>query len=536
MTKPTDPLGSSGVSQASSLRTLRDLPGPRGLPLVGNALDIKPRELHRLVRGWAETYGPLYVFRVATQPILTVADADIIQQLLRDRPERFRRWRKIAGIAADIGADGLFTAEGERWRRQRKFVMHALNASHVREFIPRFETVAARLRRRWWKAALRATPVDVLSDLMRLTVDVTSGLAFGKDINTLEEIREPIQVHLDKLFPAIARRQTALFPYWRYIELPRDRELTAAVREIGRFISELITQTSECLAANPELREKPANLAEALVAAQEKDDDGPTDGEIAANIMTLLLAGEDTTANTLAYMIHFLTQYPEIQKSVQEEVDEVFGVSDQPWQDPATPDRLRYIEAFANEAMRCKPVGGHLFLEPNEDVQIRDVLVPKGTPVLVLNGYVGLQEANFSRAGEFRPERWLEGANAQMSAHNTRAFMPFGAGPRFCPGRQLAMLQIKMVTAMLCRDFDVIRPEDAEPVDDIYNFTVGPTHFNAIMRPRRPVRPGVDIDFRQREQRTVSIAIHFPDRRMRERRKAPAGADQPEDAADRSRV
>lgn len=520
MSKSVPQMTDASTSGGKSLRSLRDLPGPRGLPLLGNALDIKPTELHHLVSRWADEFGPMYVFRVATQRILTIADAETIQQVLRDRPERFRRWRKIERIAADIRADGLFTAEGAEWRRQRKFVMHALNASHVREFIPRFETVAARLRRRWWKAALAGDSVDVLADLMRLTVDVTSGLAFGRDINTLEEKVEPIQRHLDKLFPAIARRQTALFPYWRYIELPQDREVTMAVKAVGRFIDELIAETRVRLAANRHLRDKPENLLEVLVAAQEKDDTGPTDEEIGANIMTLLLAGEDTTANTLAYMIHFLMEFPEVQKSVQQEVDEVFGVMEQPWQDPATPDRLRYVEAFANEAMRCKPVGGHLFFEPNEDVQIQDVLVPKGTPILVLNGYVGTREENFTRAGEFRPERWLqEGEGPDI--HNTKAFMPFGAGPRFCPGRQLAMLQIKMVTAMLCREFDVSRPKDAEPVRDIYNFTVGPTHFRAIMRPRRPVRFGIDIDFRETNRRMFSLPINFPDRRMRDRRKTP---------------
>ena len=360
---------------------------------------------------------------------------------------------------------------------------------------------------------------------MRLTVDVTSGLAFGRDINTLEEKVEPIQKHLDKMFPALARRQTALFPYWRYVELPRDREVSAAVKAVGKFIDELISETRARLVANPQLRDKPENLLEVLVAAQEKDDDGPTDEEIAGNIMTLLLAGEDTTANTLAYMIHFLMQYPDVQASVQQEVDDVFGVLDQPWQDPATPDRLRYVEAFANEAMRCKPVGGHLFFEPNEDVQIEDVSVPKGTPILVLNGHVGTQETNFSRADEFRPERWLQGEEEREGLHNTKAFMPFGAGPRFCPGRQLAMLQIKMVTAMLCRDFDVVRPEDAEPVNDIYNFTVGPTHFLASMRPRRPVRLGVDIDFRQANRRVFSLPIGFPDRRVADRRNTTATTD-----------
>jgi cytochrome P450 len=509
---------------ATALRSLNELPGPRGLPLLGNAFDLKPRELHRLLAGWADQYGPLFVFRVATTRILTVADAETIQQLLRDRPDRFRRWRKIEDIAIDIRADGLFTAEGEKWRRQRKFIMHALNAGHVREFIPRFEQVAGRLRRRWWRAALSGTSFDALADLMRLTVDVTSGLAFGRDINTLEEKKDPIQIHLDKMFPAIARRQTAIFPYWRYIQLPEDREVATAVKEVGKFIDSLIAETRARLAANPALRAQPRNLLEALVAAQEKDDEGPSDREIAANVMTMLLAGEDTTANTLAYMIHFLMEFPHVQSAVQEEVDRVFGMVEQPWQDPATADRLRYIEAFANEAMRCKPVGGHLFLEPNEDVQIRDVFVPRGTPILVLNGYVGTQEANFAQANEFRPERWLHAANDNAGAHNTKAFMPFGAGPRFCPGSKLAMLQIKMVTAMLCRDFEVTRPKDAQPLEDVYNFTVGPTNVQITLRPRRHIRGGIDIELRDGNRRTFVLPIVFAERRVADRRKQPAAS------------
>lgn len=515
---------SASNSQLTALRALDDLPGPRGLPLLGNALDIKPRELHRLIRAWADKFGPIFVFRIATRRILTLSNADTIQHLLRDRPDRFRRWRKIAEIANDIKADGLFTAEGEKWRRQRKFVMHALNASHVREFIPRLEQVAGRLRRRWWQAALSGTPVNVHADLMRLTVDVTSGLAFGRDINTLEEKLDPIQNHLDKLFPAIARRQTALFPYWRYVQLPADREVSDAVKAVGRIIVGLISDTRERLAADPVLRANPQNLLDVLVVAQEKDEDGPTNDEIAANIMTLLLAGEDTTANTISYMIHFLMEHAHVQSAVQEEVDRILGMIDQPWQNPTTPDKLRYIEAFANEAMRCKPVGGHLFLEPNEDVRIDDVLVPKGTPILALNGLVGMQEENFAQADEFRPERWLQGTNEYAGAHNTKAFMPFGAGPRFCPGRQLAMLQIKMVTALLCRDFEVSRPKDADSLQDIYNFTVGPAHVHAVLRPRRPVLRATDTQLRIGNRRSFLLPITFPERRVSDRRSQQASS------------
>ncbi len=510
-------------SGATRLRTLSDLPGPRDIPVLGNALDIDPDRLHQIVSGWAEEFGPLYVFRVATTRILTVADAQTIQQLLRDRPDRFSRWHRLADILADIEADGLFAAEGAKWRRQRIFLMHALNASHVREFIPRMEEVAGRLRRRWWREAMAGRSVDVYTDLMRLTVDVTSGLAFGKDINTLEEKADPIQVHLDKMFPAIARRQTALFPYWRYIQLPKDRDLTMSVKAVGEFIDGLITETRARLTSNPELVARPRNLLEVLVAAQEREDGGLSRDEIAANVMTLLLAGEDTTAITISYMIHFLMENAHVQAAVQEEVDRVLGMSDQPWQDPQTPDRLKYIEAVANEAMRCKPVGGHLFLEPNEDVQIGDVLVPKGTPILALSGQVGLQDENFSHANEFQPERWLrsdeETVQEQAAAHNTKAFMPFGAGPRFCPGRQLAMLQIKMVISMLCRDFVVARPKDAPVMEDIYHFTVGPNHVYTNFSPRRSVRGGIDIEFREQDRQTRVIPIDFPERRVAERRK-----------------
>jgi cytochrome P450 len=500
---------------AGALRALEDLPGPRSLPLLGNVLDITPKECHILWADWARGYGPLFVFRVGTTRILTVADAELIQQLLRERPERFRRWRKMEEIAREIQGNGLFTAEGARWRRERKFVMHALNSAHVREFIPRLEQVVGRLRRKWWRAALSGVPVDAHFDLMRFTVDVTTGLVFGRDLNTLEERVDPIQNHLDKLFPAIARRQTALFPYWRYVRLPRDRELDAAVAQVRTVLDRLIAEARSRMSAGS----KPCNFLEALVSAQEQGEPAFDDDEISNNLMTLLLAGEDTTANSLSYMMHFLMEHPEAQAALQAEVDELLGASDRPWQEAGTMERMRYAEAVANESMRLKPVGAHLFLEPNEDVAVGGVRVPRGTPVLVLNGHVGSLEDNFTRATEFRPERWLEDVERRGEVHNLKAFMPFGSGPRFCPGRQLAMLQIKMVLGMLCRDFELVKPPDAEPLRDMYNFTVGPVNVRALLRPRRAVRLGIDLDLRAGERRIHARPIAFANRRVGDRRK-----------------
>ncbi|MFN0317976.1 MAG: cytochrome P450 [Burkholderiales bacterium] len=503
---------------ARALLDLDDLPGPAGLPLLGNALQIEPKRLHRILSGWAEKFGPMFVFRVGQTRFLTVVDAQTIQQILRDRPDTFRRWSKIQKISDEIATDGLFSAEGSDWRRQRTLVMHALNTNHVRAFVPRLEEVVGRLRRRWWRSAVKGTAVDVTRDLMKFTVDVTTGLAFGKDLNTTEDQTDPIQKHLDQLFMALARRQTALFPYWRYIQLPADRKTKIAVKEVSQVISELIALARVRTAHSPELRAKPGNLLEAMVAAQETSAGAITDKEIASNVMTLLLAGEDTTANTLSWMIHFMMEHPSVQAGVQEEVDRLLASGEHSWADPAIADSLVYTDAVAKEAMRCKPVGGQLFLEANHDTEIGGVRVPKGTPVLALSGDVGLQEENFARASDFLPERWLERQERGATAHNTKAFMPFGAGPRFCPGRHLAMLQIKMVIAMLCRDFEFSRPANAPPVEDVYAIVVGPTSVLATLRPRRALRMGTDIELRLRDRRTAARPLVFPDRRVGQRR------------------
>ena len=488
---PTESIGSDTLGsdeRAASTRSRRllsldQLPGPRGLPFLGNALQLKSKQLHRVLSRWAERYGPVYVFRIANQPDWTIADADLIGEMLRDRPEGYRRWRKMEELGLEIGANGVFIAEGENWRRHRKLVMYALSAAHLKQFLGRLETVTGRLRRRWERAALKGEPIDVQHDLTRYTVDVTSSLAFGSDLNTLEEPGDAIQQHLEKVFPAIARRQTALFPYWRYWQLPADREVEVALAEVRKLVNQLIVKSREKLSVDPLLRAKPTNLIEALIVAQENETGALRDEEIFGNILTVLLAGEDTTANTIAWMIHFMVEHPEIQAPMHEEANQPDGIGEHS-QDSAAPDRLRYIEAVAYETLRHKWVAPMLLLEPNADTQVRDIHVPKGTAVFVLTGHVGMQDSNFTAASEFRPERWLHPSEADAASHNTRAFMPFGAGPRYCPGRHLAMLEIRMVLGMLARNFEVHRAPGTPAPDELYAFTMMPSDLVVTLRPR----------------------------------------------------
>lgn len=464
------------------LRTIADLPGPRGLPLLGNLLQFDIGRAHAIMLRWAEEFGPIYRFRIAHRDVVVIADSGLIDAVLRDRPAGFRRRKLIQEAMLELGIEGVFSAEGLDWRRQRKLVMHALNPGHLREFFSQLDTVTMRLQRRWEGAAARGEPIEAQRDLMRFTVDVTSGLALGKDLNTLEQPGDTIQQHLDKLFPALARRLLAPISYWRWLKLPADRALDAAMIEVNGLVNKLVAAARERVAGSAATRVQPGNFLDAMVAAQSDDASAFTDGEIVGNTLTMLLAGEDTTANSLAWMMYFMAEYPDVQAKMREETNRVLGAAERA-PDYASIESLHYVEAVAHETMRLKPVAPFLALEPNADALIGDVRVPQGTAVYLLTAYPARQAEVFPEPDQFRPERWL-GAERSADAAHASAFLPFGAGPRFCPGRHLAMLEIKIVAAMLCRNFDVAHAPDSPPTEEVFSFTMMPRNLFVTLHRR----------------------------------------------------
>ena len=315
---------------------------------------------------------------------------------------------------------------------------------------------------------------------------MTSSLAFATDLNTLETEGDVIQQHLDKIFPAVSRRLFAPVPYWRWFKLPADRELDAAVKQVHELVNGLVADARRRAASEPSAEARPGNFLDAMVATQSDDASAFTDAEVVGNALTMLLAGEDTTSNTLAWMMHMMTEHPAVQARMQDEADRVLGTANRP-PDYASTSELAYIEAVAHETMRLKPVAPFLWVEPTADIVIGDIHVPKGNPVNVLTAHVAMAAANFADSKSFRPERWLEAAGRSADGHNTQAFLPFGAGPRFCPGRHLAMLEIKMVAAMLCRNFDLSRAPDAPPTEEVFSFTMMPSSVRVRLRQRSQI-------------------------------------------------
>jgi cytochrome P450/nitrite reductase/ring-hydroxylating ferredoxin subunit len=472
-----------GRSGERPLLTPERLPGPRGLPILGNIHQIKVDKFHLILEEWYRRYGDLYQFKLGPERAVVIAAPEMVQAILQDRPDRFARLSDIRKTIEEMGVVGLFSAEGEQWRRHRHIATRAFDARHLRDFFPTMVKVTQRFHHRWQQLAEQQAPLDVQKELMRYTVDITTNLAFGYDLNTLETEGDRIQQHLERVFPKIAYRAFMPIRYWNYLKLPADRALEASLAELRVSINQFIDRARQQLAENPTLRERPQNLLQALLAAQADKDVEFSDFEISGNVFTFLLAGEDTTANSMAWMMYFMTKYPDVQRQMQAEADAVLT-------DSVTVTeydkirQLRYIEAVAHETMRLKPVAAFLGLQALTDVTIDQLQIPKGTPIFLLLRPKGMEVGEFAAAAEFKPERWLNYAR-QDNPHQRKSFLPFGAGPRLCPGRSLALLEIKMAVGMICRHFEVVRTEPHRKIDERFVFTMMPQDLMISLRPRR---------------------------------------------------
>ena len=472
------------TAELPKLKTVTDLPSPKGLPIVGNLLQLDLPHFHHQLENWCNELGPIFKIKMGNREIVCVADTEAINDLLKRRPDVYRRGSAIERVTDELGLKGVFSAEGDEWRVQRKVVAQALNSAHINRFFPKLHATTERLLRRWQKAADAYDNVDLCRDLMRYTVDVTTQLAFGIDSNTLESDGPILQHHLDKVFPVLHRRINTPFPYWRYLKLPSDRELDKALATVKETVSGLVVDCRKRMAESPELHESPTNFLEAVIAAQTSETGHDfTDQQIYANVMTLLLAGEDTTANTIAWACKYFIDFPQYFDRARAEADAAIGthlIVD----DSNALRSLSFIEAFVNETMRIRPVGPIFPMECIQPVELMGCAIPARTPIIGLTRYIAVAPENFTNPETFDPERWLEDPATSDKRHNTEAFMPFGTGPRFCPGRNLALTEIKMVIAMLCRHFDLALAAPEIPVEEKLAFAMTPINLNVTFSRR----------------------------------------------------
>lgn len=453
----------------------QDLPSPPGLPLLGNMHQVRFPQLHLWLEHQSRECGDVFRVKLGPLHLTAVAKPELIQSILKSRPGLFRRGSKLDKVMQEENIHGVFNAEGDAWKQHRRIVTRGLDIKHQEAFYPSMVNIADRLLRKMNTAASLQMPYNVSEDLLRFTVDVTTSLAFGIDMNTLEQDGNVIQDHMEKIFPTIFHRINSPIPWYKFFPSRREREFRVAIKAIETYVHEFIQTGRKRLQDHPELAERPDNILDALLTATQ-DESQFTEKEIRSNLLTLLMAGEDTTAHSLAWAIYLLALHPEIQEHMHDEAKRVL-VNGNLLRDYRQVDALPYVTAVIHETLRLKGVAPLMIVEPLEDVTLENYRFRKGSRIVLLTRAAGIQESNFSFAGEMRPERWLDANNSGCPVHRIQAFMPFGFGPRLCPGKNLAMLEMKLVLSMIAKSFHLQLETPPEQVRERMAFTMMPEKF-----------------------------------------------------------
>ncbi|OLQ75727.1 cytochrome P450 [Photobacterium proteolyticum] len=456
------------------MKLVHQLPMPPIDGFLGHVSYLQKPNVHQQLLKWVNEYGTSFRLKLGMKNALVLAEPELIKGVLKSRPDQFRRLKNIESVFDEAGLNGIFSAEGTRWKHQRKLTEPMFQPSHLKHFYPKLSIITERLQKRFSDLADSGEIIELLDEFKRYTVDVTSLLAFGEDFNSIEQTETPLTQSINHIFPMVNRRCKSPIPLWRFFKTTHDKQFDTSLTYVKHFVSGCIEKQRTLIATNPELAKEPENMLQIMITEQKKDATF-SDQDILANAMTLLLAGEDTTANTLTWMSYLLCYNPKAEISLTSEFESLEETKYLAWPIP----RLPYLTAVMYEAMRLKPVAPQLYIEPLSDTFIGSIKVKKGTPIFVMLHANGFNSDLFDSPESFSPERWLGKNRASFSN-----IQPFGTGARLCPGRSLAIMEIKLAFHALFNEFIIEPQQSADEVVENFAFTMSPVGFKVRLTKR----------------------------------------------------
>ncbi|MCB1773724.1 MAG: cytochrome P450 [Gammaproteobacteria bacterium] len=408
------------------------IPSVPGLIGVGNALQLDPTAIHVKLSDWERKFGPLFYFRALNHRYLVVSDIDIVSNVMRDRPGGFRRHPNLQSVMKEVGVDGLLAAEGSDWVKQRHAMDDGFRGFELDRYQAMFGTIETRCRQRFRTLARVGSGVDVFSEFQKLLIDAMA--IASMELDPRVSLGDPMNFEplLNGIFPTIGSRITSPVRYWKWLPLPQNRKIQ---RNLLR-LTELIESRIEIFRAGRPTSEEAEfrSILRLLVmaqGAQRLDDEA-----LVGNVITILLGGLDPTAAVLAWSLFFLAQNGKVIEGLRCDVERN-GLES------------RYLGAVIDETMRLKPPLPLLFMQSIADAEFKGCRVVAGTNIVLSLYNVNRDPSHFRDPLDFRPERWLG-----EKTDRTSVALPFGRGPRYCIGRQLALFQVRSLLAGLALHFD----------------------------------------------------------------------------------
>lgn len=390
-------------------------------------------------------HGPVVEFRLGPQQVFLLTEPDAIEDVLVTSAAGFAKGRALERAKQTLG-EGLLTSEGGFHLRQRRLMQPAFHKARVAGYTDAMSRTAVTVRESW----PAGVPLDLASEMNRLTLAIVSDTLFGASVGTTSDTARVQQVITDlmEMFDLVMLP----FAEWLvYLPLPRMRRYRAARRALDTLIYGIIAERRRSGVDR-------GDLLSLLLHAQDADDGtGMTDQQVRDEVITLFLAGHETTANALAWAWVLLARHPEVEARLHAELAEVLAGAAPTAADVA---RLPYTRAVVAETLRLYPPAWTMGRRVLRDYRSGGHDVPAGALVLLSQWVVHRDPRWWPAPERFDPQRWLGDAAARPRF----AYFPFGGGNRVCIGEGFAWSEAVVVLAAIAQRWRFVL-DPAHPVE-----------------------------------------------------------------------
>nr|XP_020495450.1 thromboxane-A synthase [Labrus bergylta]XP_020495451.1 thromboxane-A synthase [Labrus bergylta]XP_020495453.1 thromboxane-A synthase [Labrus bergylta] len=502
---------------------------PKPVPFYGN-LFLFRQGFFQPMKDLIKTHGRVCGYYLGRRPVVVIADPDMLRQVMVREFSTFPN-RMSFRFATKPMTDCLLMLRDERWKRVRSILTPSFSAAKMKEMVPLINTAIDALTNNLNVHAESGEAFDIHKCFGCFTMDVIASVAFATQVDSQNNPDDPFVSHAQMFFtfsffrpimmffiafPFIAAPLAGLIPNKR-----RDKMNNFFINCIQRIIEQREEQPPEqrrrdflqlMLDARTTKDSVSLEHFDTLNHSDELDhrnqrsqasapdqDVGPqeppsrrqqrkmiTEDEIVGQAFVFLLAGYETSSNTLAFTCYLLALHPECQSRVQEEVDDFFTRHESP--DYSNVQELKYLDMVISEALRLYPPGFRFARDIDNDCVLNGQLLPKGATLEIPAGFLHYDPEHWPEPEKFIPERFTPEAKA---SRHPFVYLPFGAGPRNCVGMRLAQLEIKMALVRLFRRFNIVACSETKvPLELKSSSTLGPKNGIFVKIQRREAGEG----------------------------------------------
>lgn len=430
-------------------------PGPKGNFFLGNAPELA-HDWPGFCARCARDFGDIAFYRFLHVPICQFTHPDDIETVLVSRAANFHKSRDYSALEFILG-NGLLTNDGPTWQRQRQLIQPTFRHENISAYAQIMASSAAAHLSRWRDQQT----CDIHQEMAELTLDIVTKSLFGSKLShDTRAIGTEVAAVMERFFSQAAL--SFLIPDG--FPLPKSPRLLRSRRHLNRVIFSIIRDRRASAA--------PSNdLLQTLLDAHDEHGARMNDVQLRDEVMTLFLAGHETTSNALAWTWYLLAQNPAVEYALMSELDQVLA-----GRPPALSDlpRLPYTEMVVKESMRLYPPAWGIGRRAISDFEIGGYRIRAGTNIFILQWITHRDPRFFPDPERFDPERWR--VDPVRSGHIPRfAYFPFGGGPRVCIGAGFAMMEATLLLATIAQRYRFTLLPDP-PVVPFFSVTLRPRH------------------------------------------------------------